>query len=582
MAGPATTDSDRLERERTDILFRNAPIGIIASAAMGCVAAVALAIDDPRVMSVSVVWGSLLVGCMAFHLAVCWTFRRSLNPAPRVWTGLFVLAALMEGLCWGLGVILFASPEHYYRQLIMLVLSSGLVASTAFVLSTQLAPFRAFFYPAMLPHLVVQTVYPYPLHLLAVTMTVAFVISVTVATQRATAQINDVLRLRFDNEALANDLGVQMRLAESASLAKSRFLAAASHDLRQPIHAVGMFLGALQGKSLPPDAQALVNHIERSIGSLDQLFSTLLDVSRFEAGIVTAELRDVEIEPLLARLCAEHAAEAVAKSLALRRVPCSERIRTDPVLLERVLRNLLSNAIKYTDSGGVLVGCRKRSDHVLITVCDTGRGINRADADRIFQEFFQVESARRDHPGGLGLGLAIVSRIAPLIGASVTVSSTLGRGSAFSVSTPRSTRAAVVAVEDPQYELSSQCISRIAVLDDDPSILSAMTALLGGWGYVVIAAETAEDLIERLRQKAVAPDLVISDLRLANGDGGIDAIARVRAEFGSGLPAMLITGETAPERLIEVTDSGLALLHKPVSNAKLRMTVRNLLKPVSD
>jgi signal transduction histidine kinase/ActR/RegA family two-component response regulator len=577
MAARATSENDRIERERVEILFRNAPIGIIASATMGCVAAVALAFDDPSVVNAAIAWGVMLAGCMTFHLGVCRAFQRARDPAPRFWTRLFVVAALLEGLSWGIGVVLFASPEHYYRQLIMLVLSSGVVASTAFVLATQLAPFRAFFYPAVLPHLVIQLVYPYPLHLLALTMTVAFVISVTVATQRATAQINDVLRLRFENEALASDLGVQMRLAESASLAKSRFLAAASHDLRQPIHAVGMFLGALRGKALPRDARTLVDHIERSIGGLDDLFSTLLDVSRFEAGIVSADLHDIEIDPLLARICAEHGAEAAAKSLTLRRVPCSKTIRTDPVLLERVIRNLLSNAIKYTDRGGILVGCRRSGDRIRVIVGDTGRGIAAADADRIFHEFFQVESAARDNPGGLGLGLAIVSRIAPLIEASVSVSSTLGRGSAFSLSLPLSERGARASGGESSVNAAPNDASQIAVIDDDPSILSAMSALLGAWGYQVAAAETAGDLLAVLSERRVAPDLLISDYRLGHGLDGIAAVARFREVFGSALPAILITGDTAPDRLIEAKQSGLLLLHKPVQNAKLRAAIRNLL-----
>ena len=576
---PAASAS--IARERTAILYRNAPIGIVASSLMGLVSAWALAADDPAVIGWSQGWSLLLVLCMAFHLGVCRAYGAASDPEPRLWNRLFVLAALFEGLAWGMGALIFASPTHYYRQVIMLVLSSGLVASTAFVLSTQLAPFRAFFYPAIVPHVLVQLVYPYPLHLLAEAATLAFILSVSIATQRTNAQVVDVLRLRFLNEVLAQDLRVQMERAEEANLAKSRFLAAASHDLRQPVHAMGMFVGVLQGRPLDPASRRIVEHLDGTVSALDDLFGALLDVSKLDAGVVQPALADVAVDPVLDRICREHAGEARAKALELRRVPSTLWITTDPVLLERVVRNLVSNAIRYTDQGRIVVGCRRDRNRVSILVADTGRGIPQEDAVRIFDEFYQVANPERDRSQGLGLGLAIVRRVAPLIGGEVTLRSSPGVGSVFSLQVPRAAPPGLTADHAAPTPAPAAGRGPVLVLDDEADILRGMSALLGGWGHDVITASTIGDMLDRIARSDSRPELLVADYRLANGESGIEAIRRAREALGADLPALLITGDTAPDRLAEAVASGIPLLHKPVAPSRLRAAMGNLLREAS-
>jgi len=572
----------QVARERTEILYRNAPIGILASCQMGVVTAFALAWDDRTVIPQALLWSALLVGCMTLHLILCRAYSKAKDPRPALWTRLFVYAALLEGLTWGFAVFLFASSSHYYRQVIMLVLSSGLVASTAFVLSTQLGPFRAFFYPAMLPHLVVQLIYPYPLHILAEVATVAFILSVTIATQRSNAQVVDVLRLRFENEALARDLRLEMKRAEEANLAKSRFLAAASHDLRQPVHAMSMFVGALRAQALRGPANRLVDHLEGCLSALDSLFAAILDISKLDAGVIDAKMANIALSPLLKRICEEQQGEAAAKGLTLRLVPTSVVVRTDPVLLERVVRNIISNAVKYTDKGRIVVGCRRTIEHVMIQVGDTGRGIWSKDAGQIFEEFFQVENPERDRAKGLGLGLAIVRRIMPLIDGSVTFSSAPGRGSLFQITLPRAYGVTPPPAPVSRSDLVAKSRGLILVLDDEEEILTGMSALLMGWGYEVVTATSTSALLEQIGKQKKPPRLVISDYRLRGGETGIDAIDQVRAAAGTPLAALLITGDTAPHRLAEAQSVGLPILHKPVSVSKLRAAIGNLFREAEE
>jgi signal transduction histidine kinase len=583
MAGVSATalevdDTRRIEQARTAILYLNAPMGVVASCTTGVLAALAFALDDHAIAPAAGVWAALLLACMAFHLEVCRRYRRVDDPDPAHWTQMFVVAALFEGLTWGAGAFLFASSEQFHRQLVMLVLCSGIVASTAFVLSTNLRPFRAFFYPAILPQVVVQLLFPYPLHELALFMTVAFVVSITVATETANAQVLDVLRLRFRNEALAEALAVAKDRAEQANLAKSRFLAAASHDLRQPMHALGLFVGALQGRAMDAEAQRLVGYIDGSVKALDDQFAALLDVSRLDAGVVEPVYAAIHVQTLLERVCRDHAGQAQARGVRFRQVETSAVVRSDPVLLERMVRNLVANAVRYTERGRVLVGCRRQQGVLVIEVWDTGCGIPLAEQSRVFEEFYQAEGRVRDRAEGLGLGLAIVRRIAALVGVGLSFESMPGRGSVFRLRVPLGEDDAGTVPEPAPEPVMGQGSGLVFVIDDEPAIRGAMSSLLTSWGYRVRVAESAAALLQGLPADAQAPDLVISDFRLQAGEDGISAIRAVHARFGLSIPALLITGDTAPERIVEARAGGFPLLHKPLPNGRLRAVIGNLLR----
>lgn len=575
IADSASLD-DRIAVERVRTLYRNAPIGVVVSSLMGCAAAVALGYDDPAVRPLSWLWAGLLLTCMSLHLGLCWRFVRTTHPEPRRWTNYFIAIAGLEGLTWGAAVVMFTDATHYDRQLLMLVLSSGLVACTAFVFSTNLAPFRAFFYPAILPHVVMLILYTHPLSTLALLMTLMFIFSITIETERANSQVADVLRLRFENEALAADLRVQKDRAEAANIAKSRFLAAASHDLRQPVHALGLFVGALRSRQLDQESLRLVEHIHGSVGAMDELFTSLLDISKLDAGVIAPELQPVAIGPLLARLSSDYQPEAKARNIRLIHVASSAWVLSDPFLLERILRNLLVNAVRYTTTGKVLLGVRHRGAWLDIEIWDTGPGIDSDHHHLIFQEFYQVGNPERDRSRGLGLGLAIVQRLVTLLNHRLLFKSVLARGSMFGIGVPVCAPGKALNSHSLPIEYArSACI---AVVDDEPDIQQAMAHLLSQWGHQVVVGASGDMILEQLQAIGAQPDLIICDYRLRGNETGADVIDRLQTFFARPIPAMLITGDTAPDRLHEAQASGHLLLHKPVPNSRLRAAIGNLLR----
>jgi len=367
--------------------------------------------------------------------------------------------------------------------------------------------------------------------------------------------------------------------AEEANVAKTRFLAAASHDLRQPMQALAMFVAVLAGKAMDPDQAGLVARIQDSVTALDGLLNGLLDVSKLEAGLIVPHMAEFPVAGMMERLAAEFAPLCEAEGLKLTVVPCRAVVKSDPALLERVLRNLISNAVRYTKAGRILLGCRRRGKALDFQVWDTGIGIPQAELKNIFREFHQVGNPGRDRRQGLGLGLAIVERLVGLMEHSVAVKSREGRGSVFSVTVHRAQQ--VVPAERPrQLQLGlARKGAAILVVEDEPDIRESLELLLESWGHMVLTAASADEALGRLATWGKTPELVLADYRLENGDTGGEAIARVEASLdrGAKLPAIILTGDTAPERLQQAKALGHGLLHKPVQAAALQKAIDDAL-----
>ncbi|WP_323118835.1 ATP-binding response regulator [Burkholderia alba] len=384
-------------------------------------------------------------------------------------------------------------------------------------------------------------------------------------------------RERRAAELLAADLRRQKEIAEQANQAKSRFLAAASHDLRQPVHALSLFVGALRNVPMPAEGRRLVEQIDASTSAMDMLFAALLDISKLDAGVVAVDRRAFPIDPVLARVCRDYAGDAQAKGLVLSHVRSRVWVDSDPTLVERIARNLVANAVRYTDVGRVVVGCRRRGGRVAMQVWDTGRGIPKSQQGLVFQEYYQLDNPERDRNQGLGLGLAIVRRLTVLLGSTIRLRSTPGRGSCFEVSFAQ----ASVVCEPPAAPVAAGAAGATAelvvVIDDEAAIRMGMSILLSGWGYDVVTAGSADEAIVRLAAHPRRPGLLLCDVGLHGGETGIDAIQRLRNEYNETIPAMLISGDTAADRLREVQASELMLLHKPVPNDRLRRAIAQLL-----
>jgi CheY-like chemotaxis protein/nitrogen-specific signal transduction histidine kinase len=393
----------------------------------------------------------------------------------------------------------------------------------------------------------------------------------------ANRSFKQMVRLRIQTEQMAADLQGQKDIAERANLAKSTFLAAASHDLRQPVHALGLLAGALRGIPMASEGYNLVDQIESSTNAMDGLFTALLDISRLDAGVVEVHRRPIAITSLLDRIVRDHRDEAKAKAVELVLKPSEALVDTDPVLLERIVRNLISNAVRYTDSGRIVVGCRRRGSMLSIQVWDTGRGIPKDQQEKVFQEYYQLGNAERDRSKGLGLGLAIVRRLTSLLDCELTLRSEPGRGSCFEITVPISSRPKSSDENKPGAMSGAFARGLVVVIDDESAIQRAMFSLLTGWGHDVVTGGSGDEVMQSLAARPERPDLVICDYRLREGENGIEVIERMRSEYNQDIPALLITGDTAPDRLADAQASGLILLHKPVPNSKLRAAIVNLI-----
>jgi len=397
--------------------------------------------------------------------------------------------------------------------------------------------------------------------------------------------------LAFTNAEFSRNLEREIERSEaaeteavSANMAKTRFLAAASHDLRQPLAALGLFLGVLEQDAADERQRATSRSARAAFAATTEMLDELLDFSRAEAGVIVPRSRPFMISEAFARLEHEVGPMAEARGLAYRTRHSTMIVDADPALVHIILLNLLSNAVRYTERGGVLIGCRARGGDVVIEVWDSGIGIPREQHDEIFREFHQLGNVERDRRKGLGLGLAIARRLADLIGGDLSVASRVGRGSVFRL---RLNRAAVAAVP-PGMPAATETLPiapagdrpRVLVLDDDEAIGAGMHMLLDGWGYDCRVAETLAEALAVAR--GWTPAALICDLRLRGEENGLDAARLLRARLGDETPTIIITGDTHPDRLREAAQAAVTVIHKPVKPETLQLALRRALDGTGD
>ena len=524
-------------------------------------------------------WAAYMSLCALGHILLRGFYRRSraVGDQWRAWALWFTLISFCEGIGLGWAPLGLSTGGRLDVELLVLLVTLSIAAGAIPVFGSYLPAFLACFVPATFPYPVASIFSADPVKRAAGVLVLVFIGgmgSVGIMTNRRFRQL---IGLRIQTEKMAADLLRQKEIAERASLAKSTFLAAASHDLRQPVHALGLFVGALRGVAMAQEGRRLIEQIDLSVNAMDGLFTALLDISRLDAGVVAVEPRPFAIRSLLDRVSRDHAEDARAKGVSLVWKDSSAIVETDPVLMERILRNLVSNAVRYTDRGRIVIGCRRRGGMASVQVWDTGRGIPRDQQERVFQEYYQLGNPERDRTKGLGLGLAIVRRLTDLLECKLTLRSELGRGSCFEVAIPLAGTA--LAPSEPALEGLSGALAHglIVVIDDELAIRDAMSTLLEGWGHDVIAVGSGDEAMQRLSTCPTRPALVICDYRLRGDENGVGVIERLRSEYNDNIPAMLITGDTAPGRLAEAQQTGLLLLHKPVSNGKLRAAIANLI-----
>jgi len=532
------------------------------------------------------VWATWLAGMFLISaglgaLYAAYRRRKPEGEEVRVWGQFVTAGSFLAGGLWGLSALLLHTPDSIDYQIMVAATAAIVGSSVAFASATYLPPFLAFFYPAVIPNAMLFLSKDDNTRFVIGLMLLLYLPIVTRFAVTLNRAFIETLRLRFQNVALVGELRDRKDAAERANLAKSRFLAAASHDLRQPMHALGLFLQALRQGKLGERERKLVDNIGESFNAMDALFNALLDISRLDAGVVEPRVATFPVARVLDRMRTEYGPQAAGKGLALAVRPCAGFVRSDPVLLEEIVGNLVSNAVRYTRSGRVLVGCRRGPHGSLrIEVWDTGRGIPPDKLREVFREFIQLDNPERDREKGLGLGLAIVERLAELLGHAVDVRSVPGRGSVFRVQVAGGREEDAVAAEAPRAPGGFESLRGrlVVVIDDDRMVLEAMSQMLSGWGLDVACAESGAMILGKLATAPRTPDIVLCDYRLRNGESGIEVIRAIRDEFNADIPSALITGDTGPERLKEARASGLPLVHKPVNAARMRALVGSLLR----
>ena len=413
-------------------------------------------------------------------------------------------------------------------------------------------------------------------------------------TQRIAIKTNDELQAlgqQFNNMAarlqesyatLEHKVEERTRQLELANLAKSRFLAAASHDLRQPLHALGLFVAQLHGRVRANERRRIVTRIDAALSAMNELFNALLDISKLDAGVLSPSITEFPVAKLLDRIDTTFTGTAREKGLSLRVISSSAWVRSDFILLERIVFNLVSNAVRYTSSGGLVVGCRKRGVNLRIEVWDTGPGVPQDQQQNIFGEFYRLRAPGGDGRSGLGLGLglAIVDRLCRLLDHSVRLTSILGKGSCFSVAVPRvAARPEIGESPAPAHPLMDASDRKlVVVIDDDPLVLEGMGGLFRSWGYHLLVAGTDDEALAGVADRDRPPDLIVSDYHLSGGKTGIEVIEGLRRTLSAEIPAFLVSGDTSPELLRQARASGYHLLHKPVDPMSLRAMVSYVLR----
>jgi signal transduction histidine kinase len=586
-AGVAGIAAPRLLAEQVALMFRQTPAGLVGSAIIAGISLAVLA----RYFDTSAVagWGAAVTSAVLLRSAIVIAYLRRQPPeasAPR-WARAYAASALASGACWGAMGLLFFDPAQPLTVLFVGWVMAGMVTAAVPSLSNHLPAYAGFAVTATLPYAWSCAMVPDGVFRAFALFTVYFLAANLFYARAAHRTTAASIRLRDENRALLGELRVARDQAEAANRAKSVFFAAASHDLRQPAHALGLFVDAmarLLSRPQLPGRELLLETVGRmrsTLGSLGQMLASLLDTSRLEAGAMPVERGPVVLQERFDALAADFDAVAHERGLQLRFRATPLVVDSDALLLTRMLANLIANALKYTTRGGVLVACRRRGGEVQLLVVDTGIGIAAPDQARIFDEYLQLGRAAERRVQGLGLGLAIVRRMAQLLGHRVGLRSVPGRGSVFSLVVPLASER-VAALGPLARAPAATRRTTVLVLDDEPAAREALLALLDAHGVPAVGVAGLQALPEALERAGPGDLVLVADYRLGDGRTGLDAVHRVAGLRGRPVPALIVTGETAPEQWRAVRASGLKLLHKPVAGEALIAALAALSPDASD
>ncbi|MDK3022180.1 hybrid sensor histidine kinase/response regulator [Cupriavidus taiwanensis] len=593
MNAPARQPAD-VAAAMVDLLYRQSNAVLFANFVIALPVCYVLRPSVPAPLLAA--WVAAVYLLTTLRIGLSWRyFRRGGSAAPQAWARRFMVLSWVSSLLWGaVGSSMLLPPEPQLVAFCCIVLagmSSGAIPS----LSAHPPTYRGSVAAMLLPFTLYCLMQQGPMYGVYAGFAACLLGANLYYSQVTYRTLRDGVRLRFENLALIGALERERDRATAADQAKTRFLAAAGHDLRQPVYAIGLQAAALtalgeRGDVPAAQAHAVGRRLRATLARMDHLLDGLLDASRLDAGLMPVRRRPLPLARLLAEVGEEYAGQARQRGSVLRVVPARAWVDSDPDLLKRILDNLVVNALRHAPRASILVGARRRAGAMEIQVIDTGPGIAPAHQARVFDDYVQVpgttpaDEQADEQPGtrGLGLGLAIVRRLAALLDHAVTLRSAPGRGCVFSVRVPLADAGAapVLAAAPAEPDGEPLCVM---LVDDDPQVLGALTELLTVWGHVVYGgpsvAAVCEAHLAASRDGAAPVHLILADYRLGGGLTGLDAVTMLRARVGHAVPALIVTGDTAPDRLQALHDSGFPVLHKPIHGDALRAALQRAVQP---
>lgn len=565
-----------MARAQFDLLRANMPFLLLGNVVIGGI--LVWGLWDGEQSASLATWGAAVLLLSLLRALVEWGPERlHMARLPVFWQDVYYVASSgLSGVLWGSPALLFIDYSDPVGTAFVTLVLAGMIAGGMTSLSTRVATYWAYAIPIMLPLSIMMWITDtIPA---GGALTLAYLL-VNLAFSRVLQRSHTSnIQQRFHNLELVQQLSQQKQVAEQANLAKSRFLAAASHDLRQPLTALELFLSALDGTLESDEQRRLMQRVQQSSTSLQELLDALLDISRLDAQSIEPNVEPIPVVSLFAGLADEFAPLAAEKGLSFDTKVCDCAIASDPLLLRRMLSNLLSNAIRYTEKGGVHMACVPLPDGgVSLEVQDTGIGIAGAEQQQVFDEFHQLNNPSRDRAQGLGLGLAIVRRLSQLLDHPLSLESEPGEGSRFAIRVPLGEMPQALAQPAHGSE-PVEWRGRVLVLDDEIDVREALQATLQRWRMPARSVADVEQALRLLDSGEFEPELLICDYRLSGGRSGIDAVRDMRKAIAREVPALIISGDTGPDQVALIHNSGLTWLSKPVGAETLFQRIQQLMR----
>ncbi len=573
----ASSYQQLIAADKTLLIYKNIP-AVLISHMLGCLP-LAFVVWNAASKRTVIIWLVLLYLLSIIRAVHHYRFQPDIASPVLIsdYRRLSLLFIALTGAVWGLAGVWFFDPDSVATYSFLILTLVCMISGSMNSVSPMPPAYMYFSVLAMGPIIVITLIQGTSFYTLMGIAAFIYLLITVIFSRNLSHAIDDSLAFKYANEELVEKLQIQTSAAEKANLDKSRFLAAASHDVRQPLHAANLFVDALGNQFDRDDQQQNLQGVRKSLDSLGELFDALLNISRIDANITQVNKQHFNLDVLVADVKALFAQDADAKGIVLQHHHCQHVVYTDRAQFKQILVNLLSNAVRYTRQGKVEIFCDQLSDDDLrLHVKDTGIGIAKSDLQPIFEEFVQLNNPERDRDKGMGLGLAIAQRLAEMLQLPLGVNSMPDKGSDFYLCVPLGDQHKQVLPEKALlYDSKHLAGLRVLVVDNEPQIITAMQRLLENWQCQVLTAESTAQAL-KLVESNIQLDMLITDYRMPGELSGLQLIKTILQQRGK-IPCLLISGDTSQDILIKAQRDNVLLLHKPVKAVQLHMAITQAL-----